>query len=259
MPITAVDYPDIRRLEAVSFRSFPSTTTYFNGAWAIRLTDCHPAKRLNSINPLDPGDSKNIEQRVEHELSQFQHFGRTPTFRLTPLAPKSLVQYLDRLGWEEIEESAIMCVDLDKLDLDLATNLLPYKDIDHWVSAFLTANNNDMGLKSGLVSIINATQSKTGLFLLENENQQPASVLRCVLNDNLAGLFDVATALPFQRTGLATSLMLSALQWARQEGATKAWLQMVTTNVPAMNMYSAMGFKEVYRYVYRRQPKAPAT
>ena len=80
----------IRRLEAVSFRSFPSTTTRYDGTWAIRLTAGHPAKRLNSVTPLDPRDCEDLDRRIELAARRFAGFGRPLIFRLTPLAPPQL-------------------------------------------------------------------------------------------------------------------------------------------------------------------------
>lgn len=54
----------IRQIEAVGFRAWPAASVHYDGSWAIRMTACHPSKRLNSVNPLDPGDTDNMEQRV---------------------------------------------------------------------------------------------------------------------------------------------------------------------------------------------------
>jgi len=78
------DLTQVRRLEAVSFRSFPSTSTHYDGTWAIRLTAGHPAKRLNSVNPLDPSDHSYIDARLELAKRRFDSFGRPLVFRFLP-------------------------------------------------------------------------------------------------------------------------------------------------------------------------------
>ncbi len=254
MPIIEANFPVIRRFEAVSFRSFPATTTYFNGTWAIRLTAGHPARRLNSINPLDPGDSWNIARRLEQEVKRFDSFGRPIVFRLTPLAPPSLVSHLDELGWGEFGESVVMAVDLDGLDLDNITDRLPYKDTGHWVDSFLKLEGESEELKPGMVEVISAAHGRTELFLLEGDDLRPHCVMRMVLDNEVIGLFNIVTDKQHQRKGLATSLLLSAMRWARFEGAQKAWLQVESENKPAISLYQSLGFKEIYRYVYRHPP-----
>ena len=61
--------PSVRRFEAAGFRAWPAASVHYDGTWAIRLTAGHPAKRLNSINPLDPGDCDNLAERVAKALS----------------------------------------------------------------------------------------------------------------------------------------------------------------------------------------------
>ena len=67
----------IRRLEAVGFRAFPATHTVFDGTWAVRLTPAFPAKRLNSVNPLDPSDHARIAERVQAAERCFAEAGRS--------------------------------------------------------------------------------------------------------------------------------------------------------------------------------------
>ena len=56
--------------------------------------------------------------------------------------------------------------------------------------------------------------------------------------------------------GHGRQLILSALKWARLRGARQAWLQVEAGNEPALVLYHALGFREVYRYHYRRPPEA---
>ena len=46
----------VRRFEAAGFRAWPASAVHYDGTWASGSTAGHPAKRLNSVNPLDPGD-----------------------------------------------------------------------------------------------------------------------------------------------------------------------------------------------------------
>lgn len=256
MQIIAVDYPEIRRLEAISFRAFPATTTFFNGTWAVRLSAGLPSKRINSITPLDPHDSSNIEHRVEQEIRRFENFGRPPTFRITPLASKNLVSFLKNADWDEFDQSVVMTMKLRNIDLDHATNRLPFKDTGLWVDAYLSMQYEPSISKPGTVEMIEATKGQTGLFLLQDETANGISALRAVLDSELVGLFNIATQNDRTRQGHATSLISSALLWARYQGATLAWLQVECVNQAAISLYESMGFQIAYRYVYCRQQQS---
>ena len=246
---------NIRRIEAASFRSFPAASTHFDGTWAIRLTAAHPAKRLNSISPLDPGDHKDMERRIGAAEHRFSSFGRPLVFRLSPLAPARLGSYLVDHGWQPFDESIVMLLNLSGLALDNAVDRVPLKDTGAWVDAFIELSGEDRSLKPGLAEIIEATEPETGLFVHADMDGRNVSAARCVCDRDLAGLFDIVTREEMRGRGHGRNVVLSALSWARRQGARQAWLQVVAENGPAVHLYESLGFREVYRYVYWQHPR----
>ncbi len=257
MPITEADYPKIRRLEAVGFRSLPAKNVHFNGSWAVRLTPHTNTKRLNSINPLDPADTENFEKRLHLEKNRFQTLGKPPIFRLTPLASPVLTNYLTGLGWISFEESLLMTLNLDELDLQNVEDQLPIQDTRQWVQASLHLQNKNLDTLPNTVEMLNSIKTLSGLFLTQIVETSPpvlCSVLRCVINQELAGLFSLATNNQFQRQGFARKITLGSLLWAKRNGAKLVWLQVVADNFPAVSLYQSLGFREFYRYTYYKLP-----
>lgn len=246
----------IRRMEAISFRSFPANSTFFDGSWAIRLTAGHPAKRLNSVSPLDPSDHANIDARVEMAQHRFDSFGRRLVFRLSPLAPAELDDVLDDLGWDTFDETVVMVADLNSQDFSAAMDQLPLQDVGLWVDAFLELSEKDEKNKPGLAEVIGAIKAVSGLFITQNTDNDPISALRCVQDNDLAGLFDVVTNIQLRNQGHGRASILSALKWAVKNGAETGWLQVVSDNEAALNLYQSLGFRELYRYTYRAAPQS---
>ncbi|MEM9332693.1 MAG: GNAT family N-acetyltransferase [Pseudomonadota bacterium] len=243
----------IRRLEAVSFRSFPSASTHYDGTWAIRLTAGHPAKRLNSVNPLDPSDHAYIDARLELAKHKFESFGRELVFRQSPLAPPELETLLDQRGWVRFDESIVMMLDLSSVDLSNEVDHVPMQDIGYWVDSFLHLSSEAISTKPGLVEVISSIQPISGLFV-KNEGDQHVAAVRCVHDNDLVGIFDLVTGIDHLRQGHARSLIGSALKWAKNAGARFAWLQVVASNTAAFELYKGLGFDELYRYSYRKAP-----
>ena len=248
--------PQVRRMEAVSFRSFPSTSTYFDGTWVIRLTAGHPAKRLNSVNPLDPSDHGDIERRIAIAQHRFESFGRPLIFRLSPLAPPELDSVLDQGGWVRFEESIVMIADLEALETEAILDQVPVQDIGMWVDTFLELSGEAREHKPGLAEVIGAIEPEVSLFMHRDAESQAVSAVRCVCDNDLAGMFDMVTSEAFRRLGHGRSAVQSALKWAKLKGAKTAWLQVVADNQAAIGLYESLGFREIYRYSYRALPES---
>ena len=248
----------VRRYEAAGFRAWPAAAVHYDGTWAVRLTAGLPAKRLNSVNPLDPSDVDHLPERIARAARRFDAYGRPLTFRLSPLAGSALSAHLDAEGWSRFDESLVMRLDLARAPVDGALDQIPLKDIGRFIGASMKVHESDPSLRPGLSEIIGAIQPEAGLFALER-GEEPLATLICVHDGDLAGLFDIATAREARNRGHGRNLVLSALKWARLRGARQAWLQVEADNHAALGLYGDLGFKEAYRYHYRRPPGAGLT
>ncbi len=247
--------PVVRRLEAAGFRDWPSTISIYDGAWLIRLTASHPAKRLNSINPLDPSDHHNMDRRIQSAMRRFAAYGRPATFRLSPLASPEVDRRLDDLGWARFGSSCVMHLNLTRVDLSGSLIHIPTKDMNRFVSATMSIRAFDASLRPGITEIISSIRAETGLFLTEAEGK-PVSTAIVAHEGDLAGLFEIGTIDGERRKGHARTVITAALKWARSRGARRAWLQVEHENHEAVKLYSSMGFRKVYHYHYRREPSA---
>lgn len=241
----------VRRFEAAGFRAWPASSVTYDGTWLIRLTAGHPAKRLNSVNPLDPGDATRFEERIAAAKRRFDAIGRPLTFRLSPLAGPAIARHLDSQGWTRFGESIVMRLDMEQADLSGAMDQIPFRDVGRFVRALMKVRRLDPALKTGLTGIITAIQPQAGLFVVGG-GETPIATAACVHDGDLAGLFEVATDEAERRRGHARHVMLAALKWARLRGAREAWLQVEADNEAATRLYHSIGFSEIYRYHYRR-------
>lgn len=241
----------VRRFEAAGFRAWPATSVHYDGTWAIRLTASHPAKRLNSINPLDPADTKDIAQRVARAAARFAAYDRPVTFRVSPLAGRPIAEFFESEGWTTFGESLVMAAPIAALPLSDAIDHLPVRDIATFSSALIAVRNSAPLIRAGISEVIGAIEPECGMFLLDADGRA-ASTAIAVADGDLAGLFEVATAAEFRRQGMARRSILSALRWARGRGASTAWLQVEADNEAALELYRSLGFAEIYRYHYSR-------
>lgn len=254
-PLAIPALASVRRFEAAGFRAWPAASVRYDGAWLIRLTPGHPARRLNSVNPLDPGDFDGLDGRIARAAAEFRAHGRPLTFRLSPLAPRELAPYFDAAGWRSLPPSLVMHRPLDDKLVEAAIDQIPMRDVPRFIRAALRAQGAGNLLKPGLTEIVRAIEPEAGLFAIESGGTTMSTAI-CVQDGDLAGLFEVATAAEVRGRGFGRRIVLSALKWARLRGARIAWLQVEADNRAARSLYESIGFRELYRYHYRQPPDA---
>ena len=256
-PTTAPDLTIVRQLEALGFRAWPASQVRYSGSWAIRLTPDHQSKRLNSVNPLDPGDFHNLDERVAAIQDMFQQAGKRPVFRLSPLAAPQLTQYLDDLGWVEKGRTITM---MHSIAPDFASDpadITISDDIATYAQASLEAHGKSLAEQKALLPalelILSQIRPAKAMMIAKKGDQSVAAGL-CVKDYAWAGLFDLATKPSHQRQGWAEALIACGLSWAQQQGAKRAWLQIEESNLAGLALYRKLGFSESYRYSYREMP-----
>ncbi|KAA0971615.1 GNAT family N-acetyltransferase [Aureimonas fodinaquatilis] len=242
-----------RRLEAAGFRAWPATSTHYDGTWAVRLTTSFPAKRLNSVNPLDPSDNRDIAGRIERAKTHFARAGRPLLFRQSPLAPPDLVSHLDAEGWRRFGESIVFTAELDRLDLSQALDRIPIRDMERYLDASLVVHQRPAELRAGLFEVLSVIRPPAAYFVRENAGGDPMATALAITDNDLAGILDVAVLPSERRQGIGRDLIGTALRHTQHKGARTGWLQVEADNVAGVALYHSLGFKEAYRYVYRQK------
>jgi ribosomal protein S18 acetylase RimI-like enzyme len=239
----------VRRFEAAGFRAWPAASTHYDGTWAIRLTAGLASRRLNSINPLDPGDDGNLLERMARAKRRFEAYGRPLTFRVSPLVGPTVQGFLTNAGWDSIAESLVMRLELNDDVLAGAIAQIPLKDMGRFITAAIGIGSLAAQSRPGMSELISSIQPEAGLFVVEHDGH-PVSTAICVHDGQLAGLFEIATVAALRGRGFGRRAILSALKWAHSRGARQAWLQVEAENDTALGLYRSLGFQELYRYHY---------
>ena len=72
-----------------------------------------------------------------------------------------------------------------------------------------------------------------------------------MVDDGLAAIYDMVTAVGFRGRGLATSIVAFLLNHAARMGAAHAFLQVNADNAPTRAVYAKFGLATLYTYHYR--------
>jgi ribosomal protein S18 acetylase RimI-like enzyme len=123
---------------------------------------------------------------------------------------------------------------------------------DQWLDAFMRIEKNGEDRRRGYENILNGI-GPASCFVLVSDGAEDVGLGIGVAERGWAGIFCVATDEQHRRQGVARQVMSALADWSREAGARNLYLQVMTNNVPAVTLYSRLGFSHLYYYHYREK------
>lgn len=243
-------YARERRIEEASLNSWPAfQQTLFDG-WVVRSTEGY-TKRANSVTPLYPSFLPDQDKTAVCE--NFYQKKQQPTiFRLLSFSPTSheLDAVLAQRGYRHADHTLILSTELSS-DTTIHDPILHNVPQTVWLSLFsqfrqLSSEHHDIHSE-----MLKRLVPDPVFAVVHNKEGLPVACGLGVLENETFGLFDITTAPEQRNKGYGTQLVIAMLDWARQHGASQAYLQVAHTNLVAHHIYTKLGFHELYHYWYR--------
>ena len=240
---------DVRRLEELTLNAWPGLKRVVRDGWVASLARGFTG-RANSVVPLDEG-AQDPEDKVHFFESVYAAHGLPATFKLTtPCRPAGLDTLLAARGYREIRRASVQVCDVlqDGVDGDaIQGRSEPWTA---WMDLVVATRALPPGDASTLLAILAAIALPCRFVVSLDANGVAACGLG-VLEDEWVGLYDITTREDARRQGHAARVVRSIMSWARDNGASAAYLQVMIDNAPAQALYAKLGFREVYQYAYR--------
>lgn len=215
--------------------------------WLLRFAQGF-TKRANSVIPLYPGD-QDVGDKVRFCENLYARERLKTIFRLTSVnGQEELDALLASRGYRHQETTEVLTRPLD--EPLAASPRLCLLTTDRWLGVYSSLT----GMPDSARALHGAILRGIPLPCAYAAIGTPEAPLACglaVLEQDLVGLFDVVTHPAHRRAGCGTELVTSLLAWAVENGARRAYLQMVADNAPARGLYDNLGFTPLYRYWYR--------
>jgi N-acetylglutamate synthase len=238
----------IRLLEHVTMRAWPALEVVHYDGWTLRFANGYTG-RANSVNPLDHS-SLPLDDKL-HFCEHWYAQRNLPTvFRLNiAMQPSNLDEELEAHGYERYNDSMVKTNDLTSFEHHIDKRF-SYQHVlhDDWLADWGRWNNvPDLHIQTAK-EMLKHSPAECCYGRVEDK-----AVGLAVREGDTVGLFDIVVSPDARRQGLGHALVSSLLVWAKDQGATKAFLQVDAKNTPALNLYSSLGYKEHHRYWYRRK------
>ena len=239
-------------LQGVSARGWPAPDQEWLGEWWLRAADGFTS-RANAVRPLgSPGLDFDEALRVVGEW----YAKRNLPPRVQAVVGTSVDRELRRRGWVAAPEVSVMTVTIERALAQLQPINADAVEVrgepsSAWLSLFRGGDPPAAGL-----SILTAPPV-VGFASVPGESDALA-IGRAAVEEPWVGLTAIEVAEDARRRGYAKAVIAALLQWARERGAMRAYLEVLAGNQPAIALYESLGFSEHHRYVCRESPEAEA-
>jgi N-acetylglutamate synthase len=205
---------------------FPALETAPLGAWTLRRSTEHAARRANSVLAMaDPGLPD--DAAYDGVVGFYRERGARPVAAVLPgSAPEAL--FLDR-GWGP--ESA---------DADTVFELASVASVTRRMTApSVPASVRVEGDLATATVLVDGVEAASGVAALDGD---------------WVGYRSIAVDPAYRRRGLGLAVMGALVELSAERGASTAYLQVLGDNVAALALYERLGFVEHHRYRYLAEP-----
>ncbi|MCV7421120.1 GNAT family N-acetyltransferase [Mycobacterium yunnanensis] len=221
---------DIRNLEHAAALGWPGVEREWLGGWLLRAGH-GSTRRANSAVPLLPTPGEHTDQ-----IAQWYAARGLPALLAVP-------DRLVRISADRPTDGENVVMARHLADgVDAAPLKVTSRPDDDWLRLHPRRVPVDV-----LTAVVDGV---VGFGHVEDAAVGRAAVTAAPDGTRWVGLSSVHVAEHARRRGLARALCEALLRWGADQGATRAYVQVLADNAPAKTLYDTMGFAEHHRSRY---------
>lgn len=234
-------------IERAAVRAWPAGETRDIDGWLWRFSG-GGSQRANSVSALHYRGS-NVECSIDEVERLYRARGAPVRFQVGfPISePVDLDARLEARGYviHDPVTTLVKPVDPVAVPADVALSETPSEG---WVSVYLGNISPD---RRPFAAAILARVPAPRVFAAACRDGVVAATALGVRHEDAVIAECVGTAVSARRQGAASAVMQALEAWAEGQGARTIGLQAVTTNMPAQDLYAALGYTAAGTYHYR--------
>ncbi len=210
-------------------------------------------KRANSVNLLY-NSLLDINQKINYCKEFYENLGLPVIYKIISHSNSLNVDHkLKNLGYIKIDETSVRLLDLSSFSSNCtSTSQVLFQPTQDWLEGYIAScrTHNDRTKDTKKIMLKNII-GKT-VFVIHKVENRPVGFGYGVIENEYVGIFDILVDETFRGRGYGKLIMNKILNESKQLGAKNAYLQVVLGNTAAEKLYRNLGFKEIYRYWYRK-------
>lgn len=245
----------IRKMEELAMNAWPALQTKHYDGWVLRFADGY-TRRANAVIPIYESTIL-LDKKIDFCEKEYASHNLPTLFKLTAEStPEGIDTRLEERGYVRDNDAALRILDLGQYVRNESQGVtIESQFSNEWLEGFFYCSNivgekTQLTAKRILDNILGAVICVT--------KQVEGKVVGCgygAVERDYIGIFDIVVDKDFRGNGYGKDIMNGILGPALQRNIRTAYLQVAVGNTPAEKLYDKIGFKEEYRYWYRRLEK----
>ncbi|MBR1900631.1 MAG: GNAT family N-acetyltransferase, partial [Lachnospiraceae bacterium] len=263
---------EIKYMEEISLNAWPSYRIELYDGWLLRYSHNY-TYRTNSVEQI--GESTiPVPEKISYCEGIYSTLHCPTNFKIHPLLEPSFDRMLEERGYQKKHVTDVMITDIRDVNLmsaigrdymfenrlNLPTLVRYDNDItvelkafvtDEWLKGLFSLNGtSDPTLRRIVPKMYAAIPKQTIVASIELDGRIVATGLG-ICDREWVGLYAIYVSPSCWKRGYARAVCSTLLREARQLGAVKAYLQVVSGNTKARSLYESLGFEDFYTYWFR--------
>ena len=207
----------IKTIEDLSLNAWPSHQIELYDGWILRFSYFY-THRTNSVEQIGPSTIP-VEEKVQYCEEIYRRWGTPAIFKISPLAVAVTV-----------------------------SSFIPPKWID---SLFALKSTTNVMHRMVVPSMYRAIPKETICTSIQDETGTIVATGLGIRDRDYVGVYAIHVHPAYRHRHYASSICRTILSEGIRLGATKAYLQVVEGNTPAITLYKSRGFSYLYTYWFR--------
>jgi ribosomal protein S18 acetylase RimI-like enzyme len=245
---------EIALIEELAANAVPAAVSQEIDGWRLRFSS-GVTRRANSVYAARHGGLPGLDEKIAAAEAFYRRRGLVCRFQLCPASrPTELDATLGARGYSTTTPTFVQTGPLSSmLKLAVGMGQVSEQFDESWLAAYIEGEGETDQRKIGARRAMLQRVGPPAGFAATAVEGRLAAVAFGVVERGWLGIFSVATSPPFRGRGLAAATLGELATWAEGRGATRAYLQVLSTNAPALRLYEKLGFATSYQYWYRER------
>ena len=247
---------EIRLIEGMAARAWPALVDEDLDGWRLRAAR-GVTHRSNSVLTLEDRGGLDLAGKVAVAEGFSADHGIAPAFLVTDASqPSDLDRSLGELGYRAQLPVDVLVAELDDLHGEPPPDLVVEHQVtpdDEWIEVWWP----ELGAERDVAAALLRRPLDLAAHVALRDDGAIVAVGRGVVEDGWLGVFGMATTPDRQGQGLGRAVLGLLADWAEEQGADSAYLQVTADNAAAHALDAHAGFRPHHRYWYRVKGEHP--